>query len=169
MIRKKPAFKNLPHLNPPPIPKIPFTSEAYQKLKLDLERLTKEQTEVMKRLQIAREMGDLSENGAYIYAKFELGSVRRQIRQLQHLLTNGEVVEKSANSDSVDFGCAVTLVHNDKEVTYTIVSIHESNLKEHKLSTESPIGKAIMGKRVGDTVQVQVPAGEVVYTIKKID
>ena len=83
----------------PPIPKIPtipFTLEAYQQLQADFDRLSQDRKDVMVRLQTAREMGDLSENGAYIYAKFELGSINRQLAQLRHLLKNGKVVEKPA-------------------------------------------------------------------------
>jgi transcription elongation factor GreA len=149
-------------------PKIPFTLQAYQKLQQDFDRLTQERKEVMIRLQTAREMGDLSENGAYIYAKFELGSVTRQLNRLRHLLANGEVVEKKENTDVVGFGSSVTLLKDGKEVTYTIVSIHESDLAQHKLSTESPIGQAIMGQKVGKKVEVQTPAKKVEYTIVKI-
>jgi transcription elongation factor GreA len=155
----------------PVIPQIPFTGSAYQKLQLDFDRLTQERKEVMIRLQTAREMGDLSENGAYIYAKQELGSVNRQLAQLRHLLQNGVVVEKKNNTDTVEFGCTVTLKNNNpnaKEISYTIVSMHESNLAERKLSTDSPIGKAIMGKKVGDVITVTIPSGEVQYTIIEI-
>jgi transcription elongation factor GreA len=151
------------------IKKIPFTREAYEKLQSDFDRLTAERAEVMVRLQTAREMGDLSENGAYHYAKFELGSINRQLARLKHLLENGEVIEKKAESNSVEFGCSVTLQNEaGKEITYTIVSLHESDLLQRKLSTESPLGQALLGKKVGEKVTVQTPTGEVVYTVKKI-
>jgi transcription elongation factor GreA len=157
--------------NPPPepeIPAIPFTLEAYQKLKDELVRLNKERKEVMIRLQVAREMGDLSENGAYIYAKFELGSLSRQLTDVRHLLKHGQVVQKS-NGTTVDFGCTVTLSLKGKPITYLIVSMHESNLLEHKLSIESPLGSAILGKKVGEIVKVSTPKGESEYTILKIE
>jgi len=152
---------------PEKIPPIPFTAEAYENLQKEFDRLTNERKEVMIRLQTAREMGDLSENGAYIYAKFELGSLNRQLAQTRHLLKNGFVVKKTLGN-TVQFGCSVTVTSNKKEITFLIVSMHESNLAEHKLSTESPIGSALLGKKVGDTVKVQVPNGEVQYTILKI-
>ncbi len=160
--------KNFPILPTPIEPEIPFTAAAYHQLQLDVDRLTAERKEVMIRLQTAREMGDLSENGAYIYAKFELGSISRQLAQLNHLLKNGVVVEKS-NLDIVDFGCTVTLEQRGKFTSYTLVSIHESNLEQHKLSTESPIGKALLGKKVGDQVVISVPNGEITYTVTKIE
>ncbi len=154
---------------PEEIPPIPFTADAFQKLKNDLDRLNITRKEVMIRLQTAREMGDLSENGAYIYAKFELGSLNRQLAQVRHLLKHGFVVKKS-NGNTVDFGCSVTVENQrGKEITYLIVSMHESNLAERKLSIESPIGSALLGKKVGDKVTVEVPSGEVTYIIKKIE
>ena len=152
----------------PVIKKIPFTQGAYDQLKADFARLTEKRKETMIRLQTAREMGDLSENGAYIYAKMELGSLGRQLGQLRRLLDTGIVVSKKANSDVVSFGCTVTLVSGTKKVVYMMVSVHESNLDEHKLSTDSPLGKAIMGKKVGDKVTVKTPNGEVEYQIKEI-
>ncbi len=149
-------------------PQIPFTKSAYQKLQQDFNRLTEERAEVMKRLQTAREMGDLSENGAYIYAKFELGSIGRQLSSLKHLLTQGVVIEKASDNNTVGFGCTVTLQTDKKEITYTLVSQHESNLAERKLSTESPLGQQIIGKKVGATVVVEAPAGKTTYTIIKI-
>jgi transcription elongation factor GreA len=151
-----------------PSAKIPFTQDAYQKLQQDFDRLTTERSEVMKRLQTAREMGDLSENGAYIYAKFELGSIGRQLSSLKHLLTQGVVVQKNTNSNTISFGCTVTLQTGQKEVTFTLVSQHESNLAERKLSTESPLGQQILGKRVGEIVVVHAPSGMTTYTIMKI-
>ncbi len=152
----------------PKIPPIPFTPEAYQQLQDNFDRLTNERKEVMIRLQTAREMGDLSENGAYIYAKFELGSITRQLSQLRHLLKNGVVVQKSLDNDKVVFGCTVTLTNGKKELTFTLVSMHESDLANHKLSIESPIGTAILGKKVDDTAQVETPNGKIEYKIVKI-
>lgn len=151
---------------PPPI-KIPFTKAAYEAMQAELERLTQERKAVIERLQTAREMGDLSENGAYKYAKIELGSIGRQLRELSHLLKNGEITAKTTNPSQVGFGSSVTLQRQDTGIktTFLIVSTHESDPLEHKLSTESPIGQAIEGKKLGDTVLVQTPAGPVQYTI----
>jgi transcription elongation factor GreA len=147
---------------------IPFTPDAYAKLQQNFDRLTKERVEVIIRLQTAREMGDLSENGAYIYAKRELGSIGRQLRELNYLLDNGFVQSTNSVHDRVEFGCQVTLKSDSSEITYLIVSKHESNPAERKLSTESPIGKAILNKKVGDSVEINIPAGLVKYQITKI-
>lgn len=148
--------------------KIPFTQAAYHQMELDFERLTQERKDVLVRLQAAREMGDLSENGAYTYAKLELGTVTRQLRQLKYLLEYGQVTT-AATTEQVGFGKTVTLKNDTgKEVTYTLVSIHESDLSAFKLSTESPLGAALIGKKVGETAKVIAPARTTVYTIVSI-
>lgn len=146
------------------MPPIPFTPQAYKQLQQDRFRLKTERVEVMKRLKTAREMGDLSENGAYKYAKFELGSIGRQLRRINHLLNEGVVVQ-SQQSSTVQFGSIVTLKGPKGTHDYLIVSEHESNPKERKLAMTSPIGAAIMDKSVGGKVTVVTPRGEVPYEI----
>ncbi len=147
---------------------IPFTPQAYAQLQADRARLQKEREETIVRLQTAREMGDLSENGAYKYAKFELGSIGRQLRQINHLLKEGAVI-KPTTHNRVEFGSSVTLDGARGEQTFLMVSEHESNPKEFKLAMTSPIGTAILGKVVGDVVTVETPRGEASYTILKIE
>ncbi len=155
-------------MNPPPIPKIPFTKAAYQDLQQEFDRLTTERAAIMVRLQTAREMGDLSENGAYKYAKIELGDTNHKLRRLRHLLDNGHIIHAKDHYDKAEFGATITLQTKTKEVTYQLVSAHESNPKEGKLSLESPIGQALIGKKAGDTVNVTTPAGEMKYTVLKV-
>src|SRR5258708_3196643 len=150
------------------LPRIPFTKLAYEKIQKDTQRLHTEREETLERLKVAREQGDLSENGAYRYAKMELGNIGRQLRQLHYLLRFGHVVQSSEKTNVVGFGNTVTLSTNGKEVSYMIVSEHEADPKNGKLSTESPIGKALLGKKIGDTVVVSAPARELNYTITKI-
>ncbi len=147
---------------------IPFTKEAYEKMEKDFEKLSKEQGEILVRLQTAREMGDLSENGAYKYAKFELGNVRRKLGALKFQLRYGVVVEKK-NDGTVDFGAKVKLKNDDREMEFTLVSKHESNPSERKLSTDSPIGAAVIGKSVNDDVEVKTPGGVVKYKLVSIE
>ena len=148
--------------------KIPLTRDKYEQLQKDFKRLDTEQKEILVRLQEAREMGDLSENGAYKYAKFELGNVRRKLREVRHLLRYGVIQEKSTN-EAVDFGSVVTLKNDDREITFTLVSQHESDPAHKKLSTDSPIGQAVLGKKIGDTVVVHTPANKIEYTLIGID
>lgn len=146
---------------------IPFTHDAFKKLQTEHERLQKELELVKERVKVAREMGDLSENGAYHYGKFELGNISRQLRQVQHQLKNGYVVAKTTHS-VVDFGATVTLEAEGKQITYMIVSLYEADPRAGKISDESPIGKAVLGKKVKDTVTVLLPRGEITYTIVQI-
>lgn len=155
-------------MNHSSLPVIPFTKEAFDKIKSKIAKLSEERKAVLVRLQTAREMGDLSENGAYKYAKFELGNVSRQLRELNYLARFGKVTPKD-ETGKVGFGNQVTLETNTHPVTYTLVSQYESNPSENKLSMESPIGQALMGKTVGDTVTVTIPKGEIVYTVKEIN
>lgn len=143
---------------------IPLTQATIDKLKVDRDRYLKEQDEVLIRLQDARSKGDLSENGAYKYAKFELGKVRRELGRINHLLRYG-VVTKSSGSGLVEFGSEVTLEANGKEIIFKIVSEHESNPMEKKISLQSPLGKDLAGKQVGDIIKFQAPAGEIRYTV----
>lgn len=154
---------------PKPIPTIPFTKDAFEKLETEYQRLQKERIEIMERLKIAREMGDLSENGAYKYAKFELGNVSRELRRIKHLLDNGFINNThSTGSNTIEFGTTVTLTQDSNTLTFLLVSAHESDLTQNKLSLESPLGKALIGKTVGDRIFVQAPAGTLEYTILTI-
>lgn len=151
-------------------PTIPFTADAFAKLKAEKDRLTKLRVEVMARLKEAREQGDLSENGAYTYAKFELGSIGRQLRTLNHQLTNGFVADTPTDSTTAQFGTTVTLINQatQKELTFQLVSQYESDPTNQKLSTDSPIGNAALGKKVGETITVQLPKGETRYLISAL-
>lgn len=154
--------------NPNPPPTIPFTPAAYQELEETLVKLQAERKAVLQRLQTAREMGDLSENGAYTAAKFEFGNVNRRIRHTTHLLTNGYPVTAAPVAGTASFGSVITLKNERRELTFTLVSEHESNPAEKKLSTTSPIGQAVAGKKIGDSVTVSTPGGEITYTLAAI-
>lgn len=147
--------------------KIPFTKTGYKKIKEKFDQLSFKRKEVLIRLQAAREMGDLSENGAYQGARFELSSIDRQLRQLKYQLKYGEITE-TKNSGIVDFGRTVTLDDGFTKTIYTIVGTFESDPSLHTLSGNSPVGKAVMGKRVGDKVFVNLPTGQIEYAILKI-
>jgi len=151
----------------PKLASIPFTPGGYLELKTDLDRYTQERKQVLVRLQAAREMGDLSENGAYHAAKFELGRVDRELRRLNYLILSGQVV--IPNSEGVvDFGITVTLDDGTSQRTWLMVSGYESDPAKHKLSIHSPLGKAVVGKAVGDKVVFTAPAGPMTYTITSI-
>lgn len=151
-----------------PPPRIPFTQEAFDKMHAEVDRLVQYREEVVVRLQAAREQGDLSENGAYKYAKMELGNIGRQLRDLKYKLTFGYVPVK-ATTGAIDFGTTVTIQDDQRTMTFMLVSQHESDPTKNKLSTTSPIGQAVKGKKVGDVVEVQAPAGVVRWEIVKVE
>lgn len=147
--------------------KIWFTKEGYEKLKTELEALRVKREPTVIRLQAAREQGDLSENGAYKAARFELSDIDHNIRRVTQLLKDGTVRE-ARQDGRVGFGNTVVLKKDEKEITYILVSKYESDPIEKKLSVESPLGQAIIGKEVGETIKASAPMGEMVYKILKI-
>ncbi len=155
-------------------PQYTFTQEEFSKMQARRTALYRLKDEVMERLKAAREMGDLSENGAYQYAKFELGNIRRELRRLNHLLEHGQVATIQDHYESIEFGSTFTLENTslpdgeNREKTYMLVSEHESDPMKNKLSDSSPIGKAVVHKKVGDTVTVITPRGEQTYTVTAI-
>ena len=119
----------------------------------------------------AREQGDLSENAEYDAAKDEQRDIEARIEELEKILKNAEVfVEEEADLDKVSIGCQVKILdcEFDEELTYKIVGSTEANSLKGKISNESPVGKALLGKKVGDTVTVTTPAGEFEYKILSI-
>ncbi|HSW89419.1 MAG TPA: GreA/GreB family elongation factor [Patescibacteria group bacterium] len=147
---------------------IPFTAKYYQHLKDEVIRLHTLREEVVGRLAIAREQGDLSENGAYKYAKMELGDIGRQLRELHRLLFEGKIVEHT-HPGVVEFGATVTLVKDKKPITYVLVSAFESDPAAHKLSIDSPLGLTLLGKKKGDMCELRAPAGMIQYDIQNVD
>lgn len=147
--------------------RIPFTRAAYQQMQARFAQLQVLREEVTGRLKIAREMGDLSENGAYQYAKFELGNIGREMRRLRHLLKHGVITEKKSTG-VVDFGSTVTLQSDRGQLEFMLVSEHESDPVKGKLSLQSPIGQAVVGKKAGETLLVVTPQGSVQYVVKSV-
>ncbi|MDQ3008524.1 MAG: GreA/GreB family elongation factor [bacterium] len=148
--------------------KIPFTKVAYQQMQQDLDQALLEEKDILIRLQAAREMGDLSENGAYQYAKFELGNIRRKIRKLKPLLENGEIIENTPTGVAT-FGSTITLTNAKTTKKFMLVTKHESNPTENKLSIESPFGQAVVGKKIGDEVEIIAPAGVIRFTVASLE
>jgi transcription elongation GreA/GreB family factor len=147
---------------------IPFTKVGYEKLLADQVRLRQKRQETVVRVQTAREMGDLSENGAYKYGKMELSDISRQLRQIDFLLKNAEVTQPQKNG-TVGFGSLVTLVTPAGEKSFTLVSEHESDPEKNRLSMHSPLGTLLMGKKAGESVNLSLPAGTTTYKIIKVE
>ncbi len=128
--------------------------------------------EVAEKIKEAREQGDLSENAEYDAAKDEQRDIEARIEELENILKNAEVVdEEEVDFDKINVGCKVRLfdVDMDEEITYSIVGSTEANSLSGKISNESPVGRALIGARVGDSVMVETPAGEFEYRVLAIE
>lgn len=147
---------------------VPFTQAGYDALSVRRDELLAKREIVLVSLQRAREMGDLSENGAYTAARFELGNVDRELRQIEYNLKYG-VVQSSNRSDKVEFGSKVSVELGGKEYTYTLVGSSESDPKKAMISIDSPIGKALLGKKVNEKAIVIMPDRQIEYTVRKIE
>ena len=149
-----------------------LTYEGLKKLEDELENLkVVRRKEVSQKIKEAREQGDLSENAEYDAAKDEQRDIEARIEELEKILKNAEVVvEEEADLDKVSIGCSVKILdcEFDEELEYKIVGSTEANSLKGKISNESPVGKALLGKQVGDTVTVETPAGEFEYKVLSI-
>jgi len=150
-----------------------LTAQGYEELRQKLEHLqTVKRQEVADRIRIAREFGDIAENAEYDDAKNEQAMLEHQIAQLEERLLSARVItKKEVSKDSVSVGATVRLrdIAASKTVEYHIVGSAEANPSENKLSNESPVGKAIMGRKKGDTVEVAAPRGALKFKILEIN
>ena len=128
--------------------------------------------EVAAKIKEAREQGDLSENAEYDAAKDEQRDIEARIEELEKILKNAEVVdEDEVNLDKISVGCTVTVydVEFDEEMEFKIVGSTEANSLQGKISNESPVGRALLGCEVGETVTVETQAGDIAYKVLKIE
>lgn len=130
---------------------------------------TSKRIEVAQRLKTAKEYGDLSENSEYAEAREEQASVETRIAELEDLLKNAEIVAKTKGHDSVRIGSTIVVKRAGKEKTYTLVGSYEADPLTGKISDESPLGKAFIGRKVGDKVTAETPAGVATYEIIRIE
>jgi len=140
-----------------------LTPEGYEKLKQEIETLsTEKRREVADRIRVAREFGDISENAEYDDAKNEQAMLEKQISDLEEKLRNARVIDaKSVDTDVVSVGVTVHVKDQktDKSTKFKIVGSAEANPADSRLSNESPVGRALLGHKRGETVSVQVPRG----------
>jgi transcription elongation factor GreA len=148
-------------------PRIPFTREGYEKVIKEKAALLAERPDAVEHLRKAREMGDLSENGYYKAARARLSFLDAQLRRVERLVRYGIVVE-SQNSGAVDIGSCVTITNGTIEKVFTVVGGYESDPTQQTISYMSPLGKALMGRKVDDAIEVQAPSGVIKYTIVRI-
>ena len=151
----------------------PITKAGYEAVQKELDHLIKvEREEIKVAISEARELGDLKENAEYHSAKEKQGHIEGRISQLQGVIAAAKVIDPTTlNSDRVVFGAYVTLndVEKDETVRYQIVGDIESDFSKGKVSFQSPLGKALIGKEEGDTVIVRAPKGDVEYEVEAVD
>jgi len=148
------------------IKEVLLTAEGFLELEAELNKLKNiTRNEVIEAIKEARALGDLSENADYDAARDEQAKVEARIKELEYMLENAKIIEKTTG-DTVSVGTTVTIeyVEDDEEEVYQIVGSLEADPFENKISNESPIGKAIMNKKVGDIISVESPTGS--YEIK---
>lgn len=141
-----------------------ITAQGKQDLEAELQQLKGRRGEVADKIAAARDFGDLSENAEYDAAREEQGLLETRIAEIEEILQNAQIID-AGGSAVVVLGSTVELTADTKTVTYTVVGPVEADPLEGKISNESPIGQALMGKSVGDTVSITTPKGELTYTI----
>ena len=147
-----------------------LTQEGLTKLSEELQHLIDvRRKEVIERIREAAAHGDLSENADYAQAREEQSFIEGRIIEIEDMIKNAEIISTNGHSNVVSVGSTVKLKINELEKKYTIVGGSEANPKEGKISNESLVGKALLGKKIGDTVSVSAPAGQMKYQILSIE
>ena len=147
-----------------------LTAEGLDNLKKELDELKNVKLpDVIARVSKARDDGDLSENSAYQFGKQEQEFLEGRIDELEEILRGASLIQGNGKKGLVDLGCRVTVNANGNKITFNIVGDWEANPAEKKISGSSPLGKALIGRKVGDKVEVVAPAGKVVYSIVGIE
>jgi transcription elongation factor GreA len=152
--------------------KVPMLAEGFRKMTDELKRLkSEERPEIVQAIEDARAHGDLSENAEYHAAKERQGQVEAMIADLEDRLSRAMVIDPTTLSgDKVVFGATVTLLDEDeKKVTYQLVGQSEADAKDGRISYNSPLGRALIGRQKGEEVEVTTPSGDRYYEIKKIE
>lgn len=147
-----------------------LTSTGLSDLQKELDELKNVKLpKVIDRVGKAREDGDLSENSAYIFGKQEEEFLEGRIAELEGILKSATMVVASGKKQAVDLGCRVVVAVDGKKQTFMVVGDWEAKPAEMKISGSSPLGKALMGKKVGEKVEVEAPAGKLLYTVIDIE
>ena len=144
-----------------------ITLDGKKELELELEDLKSKRGEIAEKIAAARELGDLSENADYDAARDEQGQAETRISEIEDILLNAEIIEVKKGSKIV-VGSTVELKVGAKKTTYQIAGPVEANPLESKISNESPLGSTLIGKKAGDSVEVETPKGKTKYVVEKI-
>ena len=151
--------------------KVPMLAEGYEKLTADLKALRAERPQIVDAIEEARAHGDLSENAEYHAAKERQGQVEAMIGDLEGKISRAQIIDPTTLSgDKIIFGATVTLLdEEDKPIKYQIVGQTEADAAKGRISYNSPIARALIGKQVGDEIEVTVPSGDKFYLVDKLE
>jgi transcription elongation factor GreA len=147
---------------------IRLTQTGLDELKQELSHLKVQRLAVADKLKSAKELGDLSENSDWASAQDEYKFIENRIDEVEHILRNAKLIKPARGSKEVQLGSTVTVQNNGKKLTYSLVGSLESDPEKGKISDESLVGKALIGKQVGDTLDIKAPSGKTTYKIVKI-
>jgi transcription elongation factor GreA len=152
------------------VEKLPMLAEGFERLSADLKALREERPRIVEAIEEARAHGDLSENAEYHAAKERQGQVEATISDLEDKISRAQIIDPATLSgEKIIFGATVTLLdEDDKPVTYQIVGPYEADAKAGRISYNSPLGKALIGRKVEDEIEVTVPSGDKFYLVEKI-
>ncbi len=145
-----------------------LSKEGLEQVKKELEGLRQKRQEVAKRIEEAKALGDLSENTEYLQAKEAQSFNEGKILELEEILRNAVIIEKNGTSSIVQIGGTIEVSGHGEKQAFTIVGSEEANPGQGKISNESPLGRAFLGHKAGETVEVEAPRGKVTYKIISI-
>ena len=152
--------------------KYKITKEGLEELKIEYKKLSKVTKKILQD-QFDQELdeGDISENSNYYKVQEDIASNDKRINELEEIIDNSTIIKKNLSKNSIhkiDTGTTVKLLKNDKEITYTIVGVTESNPGKNRISIESPLGEVLKGKRSGDEVTLKTPLGQQIYKVVNV-
>jgi len=151
--------------------RIPLTKNGLEELKKEYDELVKiKRPELVERLAFSRKIGDMAEENEYTQAKQELAFIDGRITELEEVISKAVLIDEDhGKCQEIKLGCKVTVKNASKEHVFHLVGEWEANPAEARISHQSPLGQSLLGKKIGEKVEVEAPAGKVVYTIIKID
>ena len=153
------------------VEKLPMLAEGYERLTAEIKALREERPLIVEAIEEARAHGDLSENAEYHAAKERQGQVEASIADLEDKMSRAQIIDPATLSGNrIIFGATVSLLdEDDKPVKYQIVGPYEADAKAGRISYNSPLGKAMIGRKVEEEIEVMAPAGDKFYVVKKIE
>ena len=153
------------------VDRLPMLAEGHQRLAAELKLLREERPRIVEAIEEARAHGDLSENAEYHAAKERQGQVEAMIGDLEDRINRAQIIDPTTLSgDRIVFGATVTLLDDaDKPIRYQIVGQTEADAKVGRISYNSPLGRALIGRKVGEEIEVTVPSGDRFYVVKQIE